>query len=355
MIRSFDGEISIFSYNLSDDPNTVANNPSVANSRILGGGFSRVDPGIKGQHLEETVIGFEYEIAPNWAAGIKYISRDLKRVIEDALTLDGEYYIGNPGFGQMTDTYSMAAAWGYNDAGASPIPVPERNFEGVELTLQKRFSNNFQFITSLLFSEMEGNYDGLFQASTGQLDPNLNSAFDYADFQVNNQGKLSNDVPLQWKFDGIYRFDFGLSTGLSAFYRKGTPITAMGYEVNYNNWEFYLSERGAFGRIDDQWEADLHFGYPIRLGHGLELNVLLDIFQIFNRQGETRRDIRYTSADHAYDVLDWDTNIPYQPISRQDDGGRPPTNVNADGDLAWNTADRWQDPTTIRLGLRLSF
>ena len=53
-------------------------------------------------------------------------------------------------------------------------------------------------------------------------------------------------------------------------------------------------------------------------------------------------------ANDAYDVLDWDTNIPYDPITRNS-ADRPPTN---DG---WNTANEWQDPRTIRLGVRLSF
>ena len=350
VIRSFGGEISIFSYNLSDSPDDVASDPTVRSSRILGGGFSRVDPGTKGQYIEEFVAGFEYEFAPNWAAGVKFIQRDLKRVIEDALTLDGDYFIGNPSYGQMEQTFTMGAAWGYNDAGPTDIATPKREFQGVEFTLQKRFSNNFQFISSLLFSNMEGNYDGLFQASTGQLDPNLNSAFDYADFQINNDGKLSNDVPFQFKFDGIYRFDFGLSTGVSAYYRDGTPITAMGYSWPYNNWEYYLSERGAFGRVDSQYEMNVHFGYPVRLGSNLELNLLLDIFNILNSQGETRRSIRYTTADatETYEVNDWDTNIAPPPI-RPGDTDRPPTNP------AWNTATRWQDPTTIRLGVRLSF
>ncbi len=350
VIRAFGGEVSLFSYNLSDDPNDVAADLAVRGSRVLGGGFSRVDPGIKGQYLEETIIGAEYEFSPNWAVGAKYITRDLQRVIEDALTLDGDYYIGNPSYGEMTETYTMATAWGYNYADPREIETPERTFNGVELTLQKRFSNNYQFIASMLWSSLEGNYDGLFQASTGQLDPNLNSAYDYADFSVNNRGPLSNDIPLQFKFDGIYRFDFGLSTGLSAYYRDGTPITAAGYSVDYNNWEFYLSDRGAFGRVDAQWDADLHFGYPLKLGSGLELNLLLDFFNVFNNQGETLRDIQYTTAvdGQTYNVLDWDTNVDYPPIT-QESSDRPPTNP------GWNTASVWQNPTMVRLGVRLSF
>jgi hypothetical protein len=350
VIRSFGGEISLWSYNLSDNPDDLAADLAVRGSRVLGGGFSRVDPGIKGQYLEESIVGAEYEFAPDWAVGAKYIVRDLKRVIEDALTLDGDYYIGNPSYGEMTETYTMATAWGYNYADPREIVTPERRFKGVELTMQKRFSHNYQFIASMLWSSLEGNYDGTFQAATGQLDPNLNSAYDYADFAVNNDGPLSNDIPYQFKFDGIYRFDFGLSTGISAYYRDGTPITAMGYSVDYNNWEFYLSDRGAFGRVDSQWDADLHFDYPFNLGSGVAVNVLLDIFSVFNNQGETLRDIQYTTAvdGQTYNVLDWDTNVDYPPITR-DSTDRPPTNP------GWNTANRWQNPTTVRLGLRLSF
>jgi len=349
VIRSFGGEISIFSYNLSDDPNDVALDPRVANSRILGGGFSRVDPGIKGQHLEEYVLGFEYEFAPDWAAGIKYIDRQLKKVIEDALAADGDYFIGNPGYGDMTITYGIGYAYGDNDLPVE-IPIPTREFSGVELTLKKRFSNNFQFITSFLWSDLTGNYDGTFQASTGQLDPNLNSAFDYADFQVNNEGNLSNDIPFQFKFDGIYRFNFGLSLGLSAYYTDGTPITAMGYSQAYNNWEYYLSDRGAFGYSDSYYEANVHVGYPVKLGSSLELNLMLDIFNLFNAQGETARSIRYTTANagETYEVIDWDTGLPL-PAIEPGDPLRPPTNE------AWNTANAWQDPMTVRLGVRLSF
>ncbi len=349
VIRSYGNEISIFSYNFSDSPDDVANISSLRDSRILGG-ISRTDPATKGQYLEEAILGVEWEFAPNWAAGFKYIQRDLKKVIEDALAADGDYFIGNPSEGEMTHTFGIGYAYGYNDLSV-PIPTPTREFVGYEFTLQKRFSNNFQFITSLLFSDMTGNYDGLFQASTGQVDPNLNSAFDYADFQVNNTGQLSNDIPVQWKFDGIYRFNFGLSTGLSTFYTDGTPITAMGYSLAYNNWEYYLSERGAFGRSDSYWEADIHLGYPLKLGSKLELNLLVDIFNIFNNQNETRRDIRYTNAnspDFTYEVIDWDTGLPVAPIE-PGDTDRPPTNE------GWNTTNRWTQPTTVRLGVRLSF
>ena len=61
-------------------------------------------------------------------------------------------------------------------------------------------------MTSYVWQRLEGNYDGVFQNSTGQLDPNINSAFDYADFLVNADGRLTNDRTHQFKFDGSYEF-----------------------------------------------------------------------------------------------------------------------------------------------------
>ncbi len=367
VIRSFGGgSPSLQTYNFSDDEWAIQQAPDGQAPRNPffrpGGYYSPVDPDIKGQYMSEAAIGAEYELSPNYAIGLTFIRRNLERIVEDAMTTELIYYIGNPSEGLMTHSYDQAVYYAYPGGFAEcpgggiechtkEIPTPERQFTGVELVLRKRFSNNFQFIASAMWSRLEGNYDGNFQASTGQLDPNLNSAYDYADFSVNNQGLLSNDRPWQFKFDGIYRFNFGLSTGLSTYYRSGMPITAMGSNYWYGNWEYYLSERGAFGRTDDEWEADVHFGYPIKLGARLELNLLVDIFNVFNRQGETSRSTRYDfnyNGWEDYQSLDWATGEPYAPIV-PGDPDRPPLNP------AWNTSNDWQDPRTIRLGVRLSF
>lgn len=56
----------------------------------------------------------------------------------------------------------------------------------------------------------------------------------------------------------------------------------------------------------------------------------------------------YTNPDDADNVVDWDTNVPLPPI-QPGATDRPPTNE------GWNTANTWQQPTTVRLGVRLSF
>jgi len=375
IVRSFGGEISGFTYNYTDDPNDVSQLPYEAYptdsghigraASNLGGGFSNVDPNIKGQYITEYVLGAQYEVAPNVSLTVQGIYRDLGRVIEDALSESGDYFIGNPSQGLMGATYDIGLYYAYCPDGTSDchlhnIPAPKRTFTGIEVTLQKRFSDNFQLIASALYSRLTGNYDGTFQASTGQLDPNLNSAYDYYDFSVNNNGYLSNDRRQQFKLDGSYRFDWGLTVGMSAYYRTGTPITAMGYSSAYQNWEYYLSQRGAFGRVDSAWEADVHLGYPIKLGGDVTVNLMVDIFNIFNRQGELTRSQRYDKVED-YFPIDWATGQPLPPITPDNmlipvpntftgtDAARPPTRD------AFNTSTSWQNPRSVRLGVRVSF
>ncbi len=351
VIRSFGSEILAFQYNFngyfSPNKNDISCDPQVialglrSRCTITGSEATPVDPNLKGQYIQEYVIGGEAEVATDFVVGVKYINRSLGRVIEDMLNQDLVYQISNPGVGLGAITYdSSCSCWAF------AVPKAKREFEGVELTAKKRFSNNWSFMASYLYSTLKGNYDGTFQASTGQLDPNINSAFDYAEFQINNTGYLTNDRRHQVKVDGSYMFPFGLTVGATAYWRTGVPITAYGYSFAYQNWEFYLSDRGAFGRTNDEYEADLHLGYPIKLG-GASLNVLLDVFNVLNRQGEINRNMQYDVVED-YEVMNYDTGAVLPPIT-PGDTTRPPTNP------AFNHANAWQAPRSIRLGLRLTF
>ena len=166
----------------------------------------------------------------------------------------------------------------FYDYFRSPVERLPREFTGVEINARKRLPNGWQLYASYLWSELEGNYDGVFQASTGQLDPNINSAFDYADFFLNADGKLSNDREHSVKINGSYTFQNdtvdGLNVGISAYWRSGTPLTAYGYSFGYSNWEYYLTPRGSLGRNPDDYEINLHVDYPFKFGNGREISLI---------------------------------------------------------------------------------
>ena len=228
--------------------------------------------------------------------GIKGTYRNLGRVIEDMLVdpASGDYFIANPGSGIGKDA-------GFLTGGRASATPAKRQYKGVEIHAEKRFSNNYQFFTSYVWSKLTGNYDGTFQNSTGQLDPNINSAYDYADFALNNTGPLTSDRTHQVKFYGSYTLSSGMAKGLdlgvSTHWESGLPLNAQGYEfAGYRNYEYYLTPRGSLGRGPSDYEADLHAGFPIAFGGGSRLTLVADIFNVFNRQSITKLDNRMDLA-----------------------------------------------------------
>ena len=226
-IRAFGGESTCFCYNFDPNPMNFLPNPAApARSTLLGGHATPVDPDLKGQYSDEWIIGGEYEVARNVSVGAKYVRRNLGRVIEDFLVPDeSQYFIANPGVG-------LGSEMSFYDYTAVGAPKVKRVSDSFELSGRKRYSDGWQFLASYVWQKLEGNYDGVFQNSTGQLDPNINSAFDYADFLVNADGRLTNDRTHQIKFDGSYEFQSGptgLNLGFSTYWLSGMPLNAYGY------------------------------------------------------------------------------------------------------------------------------
>ncbi len=336
VIRSFSYERQprIVNYSpTSTTPDANAERDLGTPSAILGGFTEPSDPNIKNQYITEFLLGGERELAPNFSVGVKGIYRNFGRVVEDFLCADdGTYCIGNPGEGIMKQVFTLDYSTTY------PAPKPKRTFKGIQLDATRRFSGNWQWMASYLFSKLDGNYDGEYAPFTNiGADPNISAAYDYYDFftngsdlsKITNHGPLSNDRRHQLKFSGVYFTPFRLSFGWSSYWRSGTPLTRYGYSDAYGRYEFFLTQRGGEGRSPSNYDADVHAGYPIALGK-TKLNLLLDVFDILNAQRPILLDQRwgFTEADNA-----------------------SPTPVNP----AYKKPVLRTPPLSARLGLRLSF
>jgi hypothetical protein len=291
-IRAFGGELTAFSYNCDPSPANFLPSSCAPKRSTLLGGPEPVDPNLTGQYVEEFLVGAEREVAPSLSVGVRYNHRRLANVIEDFLVpAQGTYFIANPGQG------TLGQSLGFYDGGSAPAPLAKRNSDTVEITGTKRFSHNWQLLASYVWQRLEGNYDGTFQNSTGQLDPNINSAFDYGDFLINAQGKLTNDRTSQVKVDASYTFTKGavnnLEVGVISHWYSGLPLTAYGYSFAYSNWEYYLTPRGSLGTGPSDYDADLHFGYPVKIGGRALATINADIFNVLGRQAITVLDQRY--------------------------------------------------------------
>ena len=323
VIRSFSVERNPTTYNYSltayaPDANAEATLGST--SSIVGSYVEPVDKNLKGSYSDEILLGAETTIDNLYILGGKFIRRYLGRAIEDGLDVTsplGDYFIMNPG-------QSSPAGVTY--------PQAIRDYKGLEFTAQRRLSDHYTWQVSYLWSELKGNYEGAFQGiggpdGTGQLDPNINAAFDLPEFIVNSYGLLSGDRKHQFKANGAHEWDSGLSLGANLVYQTGTPISRLGYHNGYGRYELFLLPRGVEGRSPDTTRLDVNLAYPLKLAHKQSLRFVLEITNLLDSQTATVVDQRYNFA--------------------QGDVGQTNTN--------YKNGFYFQAPRSIRLGIRYSF
>ncbi len=296
-----------------------------------------LDPDVEPQYLEEYVLGGEYEVMTDVAVGVKYIKRELGQVIEDISVDTGQtYFITNPG-----GTYTHNPVNGALLDEPAVFPEATRDFRGVELSLNKRFSNNWQGYTSLLWSELEGNYEGLYSRDNAQIDPNITSKFDLPELLGNAYGMLQNDREWQFKAYGSYHFNFGLVAGVNMFYLTGNPVSKLGAHRTYGLDERFITPRGTEGRTPDWMNWDLHLAYPFEIGD-FRLEAMFDVFNLLDDQEAVELDQRWTTLDP----------------SDYPDGVAPPDEGTNE---AYRTNDNWGEPLVyapprnIRVGLKFSW
>ncbi|HJV48097.1 MAG TPA: TonB-dependent receptor [Geothrix sp.] len=322
VIRSFSDESNPTIFNYS--PTSMTPNPAAGTSAIVGSYIEPVDPDIKGQYSDELILGVETTVASNYILGAKYIRRYMGRAIEDSLDVNsptGDYFIMNPGFSQTGKQYPRAV----------------RDYKGVELSVKRKLADHFTWQASYLWSQLDGNYEGAYQGvggadGTGQLDPNINSAFDEPAFVVNSAGRLSGDRTHQVKGNGYYEWDFGLTLGASFTWATGTPVNRLGFADQvqpfpYTRYELFLTPRGTEGRTPDTTRLDVNLGYSFKLARQRQVRLMLDITNLLNSQTATAVDQRYN-----FSGLDVGQTNPYYKF---------PTT--------------FQAPRSVRLGLRFSF
>jgi hypothetical protein len=168
---------------------------------------------------------------------------------------------------------------------------------------------------------------------------------------------------VQFKLDGSYEVGSGamrgLNIGASFHWLAGTPLNAYGYSFLYQNWEYYLAPRGSLGRGPADWEADLHASYPVNLGSRAKLNLIADVFNLFNRQGATLLDERFNLADDGecagVSECNGDNGWVTQPGTLTPLGTLSDPKNNAPNPDFLRKGVRFTQPLSIRLGVRITF
>lgn len=250
--------------------------------------FGQIDPDIKAFRQSEWTIGVERELWSNMVLRSRYTHKQVDVAVEDIgiLVPGGEaYIIGNPGRGLAAD---IGRANGF-------IPVEAvRDYDAVEVAVDRRLANNFAFSTSYTWSRLFGNYAGLASSDeAGRTSPNVNRNFDlpfigFSGLAQPDNGRLPTDRPHVFKLFGTYARPWTSSntTEITAFTRaeSGTPVTTR-YTL-YNVAGQILNGRGDLGRTDVLTETSLGIRHHYRFGNDRRFRIVatLDILNLFNEK-----------------------------------------------------------------------
>jgi Carboxypeptidase regulatory-like domain/TonB-dependent Receptor Plug Domain len=292
----------------------------------LGSDATPADAGLKPQSIREFTFGMEYEVGHDVTIGTRGTYRAMVNVIEDGSFDDGDtYFIFNPGrIGPGTTEENACAGDPVTGRAPQCFGRAQRFYRAIEFTATKRFTNNFQFIASYVFSSLIGNYEGLFRNDNGQSDPNITSLFDLQSLLANTYGRLPNDRPHQFKFNGSYRTPWKLLLSGNFYAQSGVPFNQLIPHPIYGNNEGFAVQRGtaivptvsasepgfpniveSIGstRTPTTMNLDLGVYYPIRVGEGKELRLTGDWFNVFNSQ-------RAVTLDQTFSINSGVTGVP---------------------------------------------
>ena len=270
---------------LDDAASQAAGGPYAGTVDFLPPSFDRVDPDLKPTAQREISFGGEKKLSEDLSLSVRLVNKHLLRTIEDVgvyvwneadKTLEQQFYVTNPGFGVSRPV----SEGGLFSEDFWPCPKATRDYYGVNLSLEKRFSNNWQGGVNYTWSRVSGTYSGLASSDEGgRLGPNVEQDYDrwFMGYDAKGNlldGPLPQDRTHYVKAYGSYAFPFGLTVGMTAYGRSGLPLTTKLY---YSGKYFYPEGRGDMGRLPFAVWADLYLDYTLSLGGKYRASINLQI------------------------------------------------------------------------------
>jgi hypothetical protein len=319
---AFGGDIWKVRYRSLDDPNwiTTANVDNAPGRDLWGSAsgfrdrrvpnFETVDPDLKPMSQDSFNVGVEYQLGRTSALSINYVHNNLVRTIEDiGLLVDGDevYLYANPGEGLATDALVSTATAPFT------IPKAKRQYDAVQLELNRRFSNNWFMSGSYVWSRLYGNYPGIASSdeirtptlglvygadqqqagSSFRPGGNVNRAWDLdestwdANGNLDPRGNLATDRPHVFKVYGAYAFPFGTQIGANFYAGSGTPLTT--YVNTLNGIEVFVEGRGDMGRTDVLNYTDLLVSHELPMAGSQRLRLEINVLNLFNQKTSRHR------------------------------------------------------------------
>jgi outer membrane receptor protein involved in Fe transport len=247
----------------------------------------------------ELTVGIEREMWEDWSLGVRYIKKwekDLIHVV-DASALDIDALLDNgelvwTGWEAMTavDPYNGQTVTFYNELDTSKAPQDhivnppgaEREYDGLEVTLNKRYSHGWSVNASYVYA----NSRGLISTSRGGQSLGTSGLFDDPNAHINSEGRFPAERRHQFKVTGLVKGPLGINIG--GYFRmmsgrrwtRSVSSNFLGVTLNQPAVTTNADARGSSG-YPTMTMLDLKVEKAFKFGN-VQVKFFADVFNVFN-------------------------------------------------------------------------
>jgi hypothetical protein len=191
------------------------------------------------------------------------------------------FYMANPGRG--LGEYPLGRDY-------PAVPRPDRTYDGLEFTFKRRLQNNWQLMSSVVWSNIRGTFSGLTSSDeNGRNSPSVNRFYDglFMSFDQRAQaisGDLQSDRPWVFKLQPLYRLPWGTMAGAEIDVMSGLPMTS---SITFTGVPVYMFGRNDLGRLPTRSYVHLNFQQDLRLPKNMRANISFNIENLFDQMTTT--------------------------------------------------------------------
>lgn len=267
--------------------------------------------GLKSPYTDEFTVGLEREIFTDWLLAFRYIRKMERNLLEDANAsqLDMNQLVNNgqlvwtnwtqvnfvdPYDGQQKSFWSQNQILPKNEYMIN-APGAKRDFDGIEVILNKRYSRGWSLMASYVYQNSRG------LIGTDWFDNWTGSPYyDNPNSHINAVGKLALCRPHQLKLQGMVKGPWGINvSGYFRFFsgqRYTRQVTSADLlaPLNQGVETIYAETRGDRG-LPTQTILDLRLEKAFRYQR-LTFGVFVDCFNLFNGNKATQVQVISSSS-----------------------------------------------------------
>ena len=271
---------------------------------ISGGADKSIDPNIKVPYLDELTIGIEREIVKHLSLSLRYIRKwdrnimddvDLTKVDKDALDRGELVWLNyqpvtsvDPFSGETVTFYEVIDDSIPESLYITNPPGLNRDYDGFEISLNKRLSNNWMFAATYVYA----NSRGLIGLTMGENEI-ANDLFNNQNAHTNALGRLGTERRHQLKLTGswIGPWDINISGYLKYWsgqrYTRTIDSGDLGLDLEQGDEEIFAETKGSLG-LPNQFLLDFRLEKAFTLPNNIgRLGILIDLFNVFNANDAT--------------------------------------------------------------------